>query len=441
MKKAFLGVISAVLLLLPGVSFAATSTLGGLIHIPVPEPIVFPSNVLTCSVEGSISRSNSINNKVTYKVHYNSNYSLMNGQYSVYGNVPRLPANQPVYQAAGAASFNKGTGYIIIQGNVENSFTYPIKDNASITVRASLAGVQCTSKVFNTIPAPIVIVPPSINLNDVSINTSSLIATTSINLDADVSVPPPGVILPPEQLHTCKMLIEAAPIDADSILIGGAISFQNIKVGSYPYTVRGYRNDTPNDVTKYTGVYNAKLDAASGLAFGQEGKAFLFTYNSKTSADSYIVTATLGNIDCSAVIFPSHLAPVLPADVNGVSANNGSGVDANSPASSSIDANAAVSGVSGDTTTDVNGVVALGLSDADREQGQSLDLLNKTGDSQAQALAVENIEKNFGVSPATGSEEVSAPSWTSRDYAFAGLLSAIFVAIVTYIVMKYRGMM
>jgi hypothetical protein len=366
----------------------------------------------------------------------------MNGQYSVYGNVPRLPANQPLYQAAGAASFNKGTGYITIQGNVENSFTYPIKDNASITVRASLAGVQCTSKVFNTIPAPIAVVQPAINLNEININTSSLLATTSININVPVEVPPAGVILPPEQLHTCKMLIEAASIDPDSILIGGAISFQNIKVGQYPYTVRGYRSDTPNDVTKYSGMYNAKLDTASGLAFGQEGKAFLFNYDSKVSTDSYVITATLGNIDCSAVIFPSHLAA---AAVNNVAV-----VDAAAVATSSADLVNGNDGNTGnnngtvaeDNNTNSNGVVVVGLSQEERQQGENLGLLSKTGDVGAQAAVQEKIEKETGLLPATGAlESRESEAWTSRDYTIAGLLGAILVALVSYVVMKYRGMM
>lgn len=428
MKNKLIGLLSLALLLVPGMSFAATTTLGELIHIPVPD-MPSLSHMLSCSVEGSISRPNAVSNKIIYKVHYKSSYSLMNGQYSVYGNVPRLPANQPLYQAAGAASFNKGTGYITIQGNVENSFTYPIKDNASITVRASLAGVQCASKIFNTIPAPISVVQPAINLNEININTSSLIATTSININVPVEVPPAGVILPPEQLHTCKMLIEAAPIDSDSILIGGAISFTNLKTGPYNYTVRGHRSDTPNNVTKYTGVYNAKLDTASGLAFGQEGKAFLFTYDSKVSTDSYIITATLGNIDCSAVIFPSRLA-VTP--INNGAAGQASDAATSSPAA---DENVAI-----DNTTDANGVVAVGLTDDERQQGENLGLLSKTGDVQAQAVVQEKIEKDTGFLPATGAQEPEQ-AWTSRDYTIAGLLGAILIALVGYGIMKYRGMM
>ncbi len=433
MKNKLIGLLSLALLLIPGMSFAATTTLGELIHIPVPD-MPSLSHMLSCSVEGSISRPNGVSNKIIYKVYYKSSYSLMNGQYSVYGNVPRLPANQPLYQAAGAASFNKGTGYITIQGNVENSFTYPIKDNASITVRASLAGVQCTSKVFNTIPAPIAVVQPAINLNEININTSSLLATTSININVPVEVPPAGVILPPEQLHTCKMLIEAAPIDSDSILIGGAISFTNLKTGPYNYTVRGYRSDTPNNVTKYTGVYNAKLDTASGLAFGQEGKAFLFNYDSKVSTDSYIITATLGNIDCSAVIFPSRLA----AQNMNAPAPGAAGQASDAATSSPVaDENVAI-----DNTTDANGVVAVGLSQEERQQGENLGLLSKTGDVEAQAAVQEKVEKETGLLPATGAlESRESEAWTSRDYTIAGLLGAILVALVSYVVMKYRGMM
>src|SRR3990167_4924462 len=114
MKNKLVGLFSLAFILIPGLSLAATSSFEGLINIPMPELPPFNQNILTCSVEGTVSRPNSTTNKITYKVHYESNYALMNGRYTVYGNVARLPANQPLYQAAGAASFNKGTGYISI---------------------------------------------------------------------------------------------------------------------------------------------------------------------------------------------------------------------------------------------------------------------------------------------------------------------------------------
>lgn len=420
MLKKLLGLVFLGAILSPISTLAATSTLDGLIHIPPPNLPSFPTNKVTCSVEGTISRPNSISNKVTYKVHYDSNYSLMNAQYTVYGNFPQLAANLFVYQSAGATSFSKGSDYISIQGNKENSFTYLIKDNPSITVRASLAGVQCTPKTFRTLPAPVLAAQPTLDLTDVTLNTTSLRVTSSVPLN-----------IPVEQ-HACKMLIEAASIDSDSILIGGAISVTNLKTGQYNYTVRGYRSDTPNNVTKYTGVYNAKLDTASALVFGQDGKAFLFTYDSKASTDSYIVSATLGNVDCSAVIFPSQRAAApLARDPN------------NEVIVQSPDASTSSPAVSENTnSSNINGVAVVGLSDEELQQGETLGLLSRTGDVQAQAVVQEKIEKETGFLPATGAiESKDDAPWTSRDYTIAGLLGAIFVALVSYIVMKYRGMM
>lgn len=422
MKNKLIGLLSLALLLVPATSFAAPIDIGSLFKdVSLPQPV----KIFSCAVVGSISRTNNVTNEVKYKISYSSNYSQLNTPYTLSGTVDRTTANLTLYQAGGALSILKGEGYLSLQGSEENKFTYAIKDNPGVLLAATVNGVKCTSKYFKTIPPQVLIAPAVIDLKGIAINTSSLIATTSLNVDVPVQVSPAGVILP-VQAHTCKMLVEAAPIDSDSILIGGAISFNNIKVGSYPYTVRGYRSDSPNNVTKYSGVYNAKLDTATGLAFGQEGKAFLFTYDSKVSTDSYIITATLGNIDCSAVIFPSHLA------VSVVVPNNGGVVVAPDVSTSSP--------IAVDNTTDANGVVAVGLSDDERQQGENLGLLSKTGDVQAQAAVQEKIEKETGFLPATGAQEPEQ-AWTSRDYTVAGLLGAIFVAIVGYIVMKYRGMM
>ncbi len=441
MKYKILGFLSLVLLLIPGVSSAAPVDLGSLLKdVSIPSPV----KIFSCAVVGSISRTNNVTNEVKYKISYMSNYSQLNTPYTIVGSVDRTTANLMVYQAGGVLSILKGEGYLSLQGSQENKFTYSIKDNPGVLLAATINGVKCTSKYFKTIPSLVLTAPALVDLNGIAINTSSLIATTSLNIDVPVQVPPAGVVLP-VQAHSCKMLIEAASIDPDSILIGGAISFQNIKVGQYPYTVRGYRSDTPNNVTKYSGVYNAKLDTASGLAFGQEGKAFLFNYDSKVSTDSYIITATLGNIDCSAVIFPSHLAA---AAVNNVAVVDAAVVATSSP--DLVNGNDGNTGngnnngtVAEDNNTNANGVVVVGLSQEERQQGENLGLLSKTGDVGAQAAVQEKIEKEFGFVPAKGAEDPdqSKEAWTSSDYTLIGILGALLVTLISYIVMKYRGMM
>lgn len=432
MKNKILGFLSLALLLIPATSFAATSSFAGLIHIPDPPKLP----MLTCSVQGSIKKTNNITNELTYYISYSSNYPKINAAYSVYGTVERVAANITIFQAAGATNFITGRANISINGNVLNTVSFPIKDNPGVTVSATLNGVKCAPKYFKTIPGVKIVdsavnVQPDLNLKPNVVGTSSVV----VNVPQVAPAPAPA----PVQNHTCSMLIEAAPIDSDSILVGGAISFGNLKTGQYNYTVRGYRSDTPNDVTKYTGVYNAKLDTASGMVFGQDGKAFLFTYDSKVSTDAYIVTATLGNIDCSSVLFPSHLAAVVPENNGGSSSDVAGSV--NGTTSSPISENA-VSAAAQESTTDQNGVVAVGLTDEQRMQGENLGLLSKTGDAAAQAAVQEKIEKEMGFLPATGAVESKEDAgWTSRDSVVAGLLGAIFVAIVTYIVMKYRGMM
>jgi hypothetical protein len=412
MKKHFFGFLLLISLLIPATSLAVSPILPD-IHIDV--PIFQAPRILTCSIDGTVKRVNLLN-EVSYKVQYTSNYSQMNVPYTVYGTADRVTTNLTLYQASGLVFVEKGQADLSLLGNGQNTFTFPIKDNPGITLRASVNGIQCASKYLKTIPAAILPIQPTLDLSNIQINTSSLSVTTSFSI--------------PLQNQTCKMLIEAAPIDTDSILIGGAIAFKNIKVGQYPYTVRGYRSDSPNNVTKYTGIYNAKLDTASGLAFGQEGKAFLFTYDSKVSTDSYIITATLGNVDCSAVVFPSH--------VSAVNQNSGSGVPAgDSSSSSSVNGNIGENGgimdndpSSDPSTTDVNGVVAVGISQEDRVSGESLQLLAKTGDTLALAVApkVQSYEGD------------TVQRWTPRDSIIVGLLVAILASVVSYIVLKYRGL-
>lgn len=412
-KTLFLLSLASLFAFVPAFALAAplNLNLGNFFDVP---PLQMPK-LLSCSVEGTIKRLDNETNQVSYSVKYTSNYAKFNAPYTVVGSVSHPTANISLYKSGGAISFSTGSGVLSLQGNTTNTFDFAIKNNPGVTVSVSVDGVKCASKYFKTLQ-PLLITPPKINVTDFSINTSSLNVTTSINIPQRPAV----------QTQTCQMLIEAAPIDEDSILIGGAISFNNIKVGQYPYTVRGYRNDDPNNVTKYTGVYNAKLDTANGLAFGQEGKAFLFHYDSSAKTDAYIITATLGNVDCSAVLFPSHLAA---ADVLSVSSSA-------ALAQNEVTSSSSVNSVA--ETMAFDGVVALGLSEEDRQKGKDLELIEKTGEPKV-ALVVSDSKQGNIINTVDADDRENKEIWNSRDYVIGGLLGAILISILSYIVLKYRG--
>jgi hypothetical protein len=403
MKKTFfLRSFAALFAFIPTFVFAAplNVNLGNFFDLP---PLQIPK-ILSCSVDGTIKRLDNQTNEISYSVKYTSNYGKFNAPYTVAGTVSHPTANISLYKSGGAISFHTGSALLSLQGNATNTFDFAIKNNPGVTVSASVDGVSCTPKYFKTIQ-PLLITSPKIDLGDFSINTSSLNVTTSIDIPQRPAV----------QMQTCQMLIEAAPIDEDSILIGGAISFHNIKVGQYPYTVRGYRNDDPNKVIKYTGVYNAKLDTETGLVFGQEGKAFLFQYDSSDETDAYIITATLGNGDCSAVFFPSRLAPTT------VSENTSSTSVNNLPETSSSDT-----------------VIVVGLSEEDRQKGKDLGLIEKTGESKSVLVSPNSKQENILNTVHTDGAE-NKETWDSRDYVVSGLLGAIFISILSYIILKYQG--
>ena len=275
MKK-LISLLVGVLAFVPSITLAAPISNIQLNPIIIQPVISNIPKILTCSVESS-NKLVGLTNVVTYKVHFVSNYSKINAPYQVsLLSVTGGPLDIVLEGVGGSASVISGKGYLRIQGSTENTLSYTIQNHSKVRVAAKIDGVSCTTKTLNTIQAAVnrvdIVQPtitPQINPN--------IVVTTSIHLP----VVPPAV----EPAYTCKMLIEAMAVDSDTILIGGAISFDHLKVGQYPYTVRGYRSDEPNNVTKFTGFHNAKLDTDNGLVFGQEGKAFLFTYDSKVKTD------------------------------------------------------------------------------------------------------------------------------------------------------------
>lgn len=388
---------------IPGINF------GDLIDMP--EAPALPS--FSCEVEGSIKRINNVSNEVTYKISYATNFDKINAKYQVDATIDYTIRVANVYHAGGATSFTSAGKYIMQQGGVEKKFTFAIDKAPGVTVKAKVENFECKSKFFKTLPASSLISGIQPTIPDLRLNPNAQVTTSvNINLGDDNNEQP----LPqPEspQNQTCKVLTEAALKDTDTVLIGAAIDFSDLKAGSYPYVVRGYKNDDPNNVRKYEGTYVAKVNEDRGLVFNQEGKAFLYTFDSQSQNDGYVITATLGNIDCSAVLFPSPLK--LAAEAN-----------------------------AGVATADAGEVVALGASSEDESRAAELDLLTKTGDVDAALLSEINKNDNQNVAdtftPATGAETPSADNaWTGKDYTMAGLLGAILLSLIAFIGLRYKG--
>ncbi len=375
----------------PAPSFSPTIQLQPQItpQLQIPE-------TLSCEVEGSIKKVDSKTNEVTYKIHYTSNYSRLNAKYQVYASISYPTHISIVHQVGGAASIAKGSGYIMQQGSVEQKFTFPIENAPGVTVTAKLDNVNCKAKFFKPVTTTAII--PGIDLTpDLTLELKpNLGVTGTIRLpeNNDEQNPPAEVV----EAHSCKVLAEGAAKDGDTILIGTAIRFDQLKKGEYPYVVRGYKNDDPNNVKKYEGTYRVDRDAEEGVVFGEDGRAFFFAFDSQNENDGYIISATLGKIDCDSVLFSSPLKQQAPA-----------GGATSSPANDEDE-----------DETNVR-IEVVGLAQEDAEQAEELDLLEKTEAAEVQALEEDEEE------------------WTSKDYAIGGLLAAILVALVAYTVLRYRN--
>ena len=382
----------------PSPSFSPTIQLQ-----PQITPQLQVAQTLSCEVEGSVKKIDAKTNEVTYKIHYSSNYSRLNAKYQVLSSISYPTHVSIVHQAGGAASFDKGSGFIMQQGSVEQKFTFPIENAPGVTVTAKLDNVNCKAKFFKPVTTTSII--SGIDLTpDLTLNLKpSLGVTGTIRLpeNNDEQNPPADVV----ENHSCKVLAEGALKDNDTILIGAAIRFDQLKKGEYPYVVRGYKNDDPNNVKKYEGTYRADRDAEDGVVFDEGGKAFFFTFDSQNESDGYIISATLGSIDCDSVLFSS---PLKPAQVAGATSSPANDDD-------------------GDTIVRVE-VVGLGQEEA--EQAEELGLLKKTEAPEVQALEDEDEDID---------EEGDEDDWTSKDYAIGGLLAAILAVLATYTVLRYRN--
>lgn len=430
MKKNFsLLTILAVGILFPSLSLAQISGSQNFTFTP-PQFSLPPANpVLTCAVEGSIRRVNNVSNEITYKVYYNSNYEKINAKYSVVGSVDKTTHVSIVYQVGGAFSFPKGKGYATLQGSTEQKFTFPISGNPSVLVAATLDGVKCTAKNFKTIQ-PIRIIAPSPQVPDLKLNPNvSVTSSGNIQIppaDEDDEAPAPVVA----QDHTCKVITEAMLKDSDSILIGAAIDFDNLKAGKYPYVVRGYKNDDPNNVTKYEGTYTSDGNN-NKYVLNSDGRGFLFNYDSQSANDGYVITATLGNIDCSAVLFPSPLKLQAQA---GAGAQGSAGGSVGSQGSGSANPGTVAGSAQGQVVGSGE-VAVVGQTEADAKQAADLNLIEEEAADDSDEEAADEEEY---AEMAAGEDD---SNWTAKDYTVVGLLGGIFAAIAVYIGMRYRGMM
>lgn len=143
--------------------------LDGLIEAPSFE---LPK-VLSCNVEGSIKRVNNTTNQISYKVHYGSSYKKENAAFTVFGTVQRPSSNISVYQLRGNTTVLSGEGFFTLNGKQENTFTFPIKDNPGVTLKATVNGVVCGSSYFKTIqPISLITSLPGFSL-DVNLNSDA----------------------------------------------------------------------------------------------------------------------------------------------------------------------------------------------------------------------------------------------------------------------------
>lgn len=151
----------------------ATSPLDGLIHIPEPDmPKIF-----SCSVEGSNKRISNLSNQISYTIHYGSNYGKPGAAFSVVGSVERPTAVVNVYKLNGNTTVKSIEGDLYLSGRQENMFTFPIKNNPGVTLKATVDGIVCAPMYFKTIE-PLAAISSSFGVKEVQLNGNVSISNT-----------------------------------------------------------------------------------------------------------------------------------------------------------------------------------------------------------------------------------------------------------------------
>jgi len=402
-----------------------------------------PLRDLNCFIEATNKLVGTSQNEVTYKLKYSANYSKLNAAYSVQAASP----NNFLHQKAGAFSLVKGTNYVPVglANASEKKFTYAILENTSVTLEAVVDGKNCKSKILQTIKPASAQINPSLGGTGTGVNTN-LNGTVPSNTQPALNAPLAEIVVP--EKHTCQILAEAAKLDKDTLQIGAGIKFENLKIGKFNYSVRGYLSTAPSQVKEYTGVYTNVTAGATGNVLNN-GKGFLFTFDSKTSADKYVVAATIGNIDCklvsfaSPIVVPVQINPVVGENVlqpNGAVVNNPPAGN-NQPSGAQVNDNPAVLGNGGAGSGSVAGQAggssvapAEGLDAAGQAEAASLDLIAQAGDEDdASTTAVSDDEEI--------NEDMELDEASEPDYILYALLGAIFLSIVAAIILKTKGMM
>lgn len=392
-----------------------------------PTPI---NGKITCVVEASNTLVGTTKNEVAYKLKYTSNYSQLNASYALQAGSPENFLDEK----KGSFSMVKGTNMYVpltAANGTERRFTYDIAGNPSITIQANIKGVKCTSKVLQT-------KKPAVSNVNAGVAAGSNV-NTQIN-GANIQPSQVAINLPTPQKHSCQVLAEAMKVDDDTLRIGAGIKFQDLAKGKINYSIRGFLSNSPSQIKEYTGVYTNLTDGASGIIVDQGLKGFIFEFNAKTPLDQFVVTATIGNVDCKLLYFASPVK--LQADVNAPNLNvNLNNVPADNSNNNSGNGSVAGSNNNGNGGAQVAGgnevVQPVGL-DADAQT--DLDGLSLVGDDvssgdkvQGDATATQNV--------VVGEESDDQNSDdTGRMYILYGLLGSIVVAGGAYGILRYKGM-
>lgn len=441
--SSFLAKIAVVGVIAMPFSPAVASTLGTSIGSAIGGSIGDALNTrVSCSVEATTKLVGLTQNQITYKVKYTSNVAKLNTSYNVQAGSP----DNFLHQKGGSFSMIKGTAYVPLTppNTSEMKFTYAIAGNPSVEIQANVNGVRCTSKTVTTLQ------PANTQVSGSAVNSNQNNQINGANLNSQMAAP--QVIPVQIQNHTCQVLAEAAKIDADSLQIGAVIKFDSaVKGNKYSYAVRGYLNSNPNVIKEYTGMYTAS--SQSGVVMNKDGKSFTFVFDAKSSADKYVISATLGNIDCKMVYFPSPITQnsvLVPVD-NGSNGqvNQGSGAVINSNGGVLVPSQNSGSGaannnnngssngsgsVAGQAGSQGGVVTPVGLEPEEQAEASNLNLLAADDEEETTSTVMSDDEEETAVA-----DDMNVGR--EPDYIMYALLGSIFLSIVAAIILKTKGMM
>lgn len=379
---------------------------------------------ITCSVEATSKLVGLTKNEVTYKLKYTSNYSQLNASYALQAGSPEKFLDEK----KGAFSLVKGTNLYVPLTSVngtERKFTYDIEGNPSVTIQANIKGTKCTTKVLTTKK------PAASNLNP------SVIANSQANTQFNGAnmVQQPDIVsgnAPVAQAHSCQVLAEAVKQDEDTLKIGGAIKFDNLAKGKIAYSIRGFLSNNPNQVKEYSGVYTNLNDGGSGVIVDQGQKGFVFLFDAKTPLDKYVVTATIGNVDCKLLYFASPIKlQVNQPNLNGNLNVNGNVQQNNNSNGSDV---ASDNGGSSEVAGESDVTQPVGIDSSTEADLQDLNLVG------GKVTADNNDQQGKEAQNIVVGDEAKENETREKMYLLYGALGTIVVAGGVYGVLRYKGM-